>query len=454
MSATLRHVLMVSASLVVSLVLGVGCSGSEPSATPAEVTAGTTTPTEGPNAIDLTDLSLTVESAGARRKMIGQKGGTLTVRTSDGAVLKLTVPPSALTDDVTIRATPGRVTGTGISGWGVDFGPPGLEFFEVARLAVTPPAGTPAGERVAVSVDRGEVTPAFSFPEKDPTVIAVPHFSSYADVRLSPGYQLQQKVFASDRASKDIATRTAAFLATHNGGFGPELGDQLSRAFDEYAKSVVAPLFETTSYSCENIQRAIQAAGGLERQLNLLSMDPPKDLKTLQDGVRTMLAGGDECEKRTIELCRSRRDPKVLLRYWLGLERTRNLMGFNAGSDSLVLGDAIERAKKLCRGSYSAKGTAPGGTITGVVRDLGKPFTLTATLTGGSGAFRFLPADDSSGSWEFTGGGGGAVQTGSGRYTTTGEDPGPLKLTTTGQMCVDVSRICAPANHEITLTPG
>jgi len=102
---------------------------------------------------------------------------------------------------------------------------------------------------------------------------------------------------------------------------------------------------------------------------------------------------------------------------------------------------------------YAASYSGGGVSITGTVGNLGLPFDLDATFTGGDAVFSFTPNNDKGGSFAINGGGSGAVLTGGGTYTVVDNGDGTKTLMTTGTACVDVSSICNDVAHPIALTP-
>ena len=132
---------------------------------------GGTTPSTAasPAATDATPATLGVPSSagpipaalsfGVENDSVGEAtvtfeaGGTVTASAADGTTFELVVPARALIEDTVIRLTP--LTGVGGFGDGpvyaVRLEPEGLEFFAVARLAITPSTPWPAWKRVSMN---------------------------------------------------------------------------------------------------------------------------------------------------------------------------------------------------------------------------------------------------------------------------------------------------------------
>lgn len=102
---------------------------------------------------------------------------------------------------------------------------------------------------------------------------------------------------------------------------------------------------------------------------------------------------------------------------------------------------------------YSASGGGGGLVITGTVDDITQPFTLQGTFPGGSAELTYVPIDENGGSESIAASGSGATAVGSGTYTISGDEGGPLTLTSQSSACVDVSGKCNENTEVIALTP-
>ena len=104
-------------------------------------------------------------------------------------------------------------------------------------------------------------------------------------------------------------------------------------------------------------------------------------------------------------------------------------------------------------GGYTAAGGGPGITTGGSIPDLTAPFTLQGTGDGFTVTFSYAPSGDGrSGSVTYEGGGSGFEMSGSGTYTVTGKEGGPLKLAQTTDGCVK-GYGCKTTTETMTLTP-
>ena len=104
-------------------------------------------------------------------------------------------------------------------------------------------------------------------------------------------------------------------------------------------------------------------------------------------------------------------------------------------------------------GGYTVTGGGPGISTTGEIPDLTAPFTLEGTGDGFTVTFSYTPNPDGrGGAVTYEGGGSGFEMSGSGTYTVTGKEGGPLKLVQTTDGCVK-GYGCKTTTETMTLTP-
>jgi hypothetical protein len=409
----------------------------------------------------LEGLTLAREDSGAREAVIGPDGGSISVTTTDGTVFQLSVPAAALATDTKIRAVPAKLAGAKLQGWAVVFEPSGLEFLQDARLTISPRAPVATKERFlfGMSDDQREITAALvdlRTPASVPTAV-VQHFSAFGLAQASEQQQralLNRQIADRERAlqSKVGAALQAAERARLAGEPHTDEYTLIAEAAEEYEKEIVKPLVAAAGASCDALRRALRSILGNERMLQLMGELQAKlelDSATFSD---TALSRGTSCEQEAIAQCKRSRDPRVLLQFWLGLERARALRSLPSVAPHPVSA-AIKEAAKICRPSYAAQGGGNGVTITGVVDDVEKPFKLHATFPGGSATLSYTPSSAKAGTYTVSGGGSGAKLTGKGSYSVTENDDGTLTLNQKETSCVDVTNICRDTQHVITLRP-
>lgn len=390
---------------------------------------------------------------------IGVDGGSLRATSRDGTTFDLTVPPGALAADTDITATPAALGATDIPTWVVMFEPAGAFFIEFATLEITTPDEIAVGEQLFFGVDdeAEEITAAPVDPAAATATLLVGHFSGYGLAKVTDPQRaaLLQKG-ASDaeaRIQSQMAEvlgreREAQLLGTDS---GTDVAGELETALDVYQRDVIAPRLEAAGASCAATQQAVQTVIGFERMRQLLGIEAPSDINGF-DVLTSALADGGPCEEEAIAECKEKKDPSIYIGFLLGRERTRQLLGLDSSGGSVA--DLIEKAERICSPrAYSASGSGGGVTITGVVPDLGQPFTLSGSGAGFSIELSYTPSDESgrSGTMTYSGSGGGSTLSGSSTYTVTGDADGPLTLTQVGDGCVDGG--CANETEVVTLTP-
>jgi hypothetical protein len=350
-----------------------------------------------------------------------QDGGTINAVGADGTTFTLTVAPFVVAADTTITVTP-LSTVSGVTGSGavhaVRLGPDGLTFVELPTLTIVPaaPIAVPDQLMFVAKSDGSEAGSALVDAKATGIVLLLEHFSVAGAAEVtSPeraAFLERQATAAEDRISSEVGAKLGdERIAQLTGQEGK--GVDIAKAMDQYEHDVVAPRLEAASSSCAAAAKAIQTVLGLERQRQLLGMGSGNfDLA----GVLTL--GETPCEKEAIAQCKAAKDPSILIRYWLGAERTRQLLGMESSVD---LSTMVERAKSICLPhSYSADGGADEFHGTGTICDLAKPFTIA-----GSGiTVQFTPTSETAGSYSYTGSAGGATLSGNGAYTASVTDQG------------------------------
>lgn len=116
----------------------------------------------------------------------------------------------------------------------------------------------------------------------------------------------------------------------------------------------------------------------------------------------------------------------------------------------------------VCVTQYQATGGGSGMTVTGLVSDITKSFTVTGTFEGGSATLSFTPGATviepstgdiySSGTLSYSGGGSGVTVSGDGTYEISGNIGGPLTLNFDADGCATPGE-CRATSGVITLTP-
>lgn len=404
------------------------------SAAAAGASSAPPAPSDGGGGTTAAGAAVTVAPDDARTaaKTIGVLGGKVTAKAADGTVFTLVVPKGALPGDTKITATPATLDGAPAPTYTVLFGPTGLQFLDWARLTIAPPSEVPVENQFLYQLnDSGtEFSWAFSDPKAKAPTILLDHFSGYG---LANATEPQRAAFLEKQASAAEARIQGELAAI----LGQERRDQLlgsegnggavAAAFEKYSKQyeeeVIKPRLEAAGGSCEATQKALQTVLGYERQRQLLGAGGSANVDAMQILNDALNASNSPCEKEAIEKCKKAKDPSILISYWLGIERQKQLLGSEgAGFD---LQGLIDKAIAICDPrAYEATASIPsapsGITLKGTICALDKPFNVTAS---GDyvGTMAFAPRGKDGGHWEFDGVVGNAPFSvdGSGAYTVT-----------------------------------
>ncbi len=455
-----------SAVIIVSLLI-TGCASNKNSATP-HVQAADSTSTVVVGSSPSTDTSPAAPQTPAPETPVqltlGDEGGTagsgtVTVEQggmigavgADGTTFTLTVPPYAVDADTTVSVTP-LSTVNGVTGIGavhaVRLGPDGLTFVELPSLTIVPatPIAVPDQLMFVAKSDGSDAGSALIDAKATEMVILLEHFSVAGAAEVtSPeraAFLERQASAAEERISAQVGAQLGdERIAQLTGQEGK--GVDISKAMDQYERDVVAPRIEAASSSCAAAAKAIQTVLGLERQRQLLGMGSGNfDLASV------LTLGDAPCEKEAIDACKAAKDPSILIRYWLGAERTRQLLGMESGFDMSTM---VERAKSICLPhSYTAEGGADDFHGTGTICDLTKPFTIA-----GSGVtVQFTPASDTAGTYDYTGAAAGVTMSGNGTYTVSVTDSGgTITASGTGSVDTPLGVFANDGTETYTLTP-
>lgn len=262
-----------------------------------DVTSGSTPYASDPYTLSVStqQLSVSVESDVARAvtQIVTVIGGTLRVAGADGATYELTVPPDALTADLTVTMTPvARFANHPFKGsasnlaYGVLLEPSGSTFLKPLNLRITPPPGVtiPISEQVPFSwnADGQSVSLAVLDPTSSQIDLKLLHFSGWAIAQYQQGLsaalsQLRDRLGGDTQSRLQSATaeRAAAVrLQTATGKTDPYSITALDfeNFFASYDDAVVRPLFEAAGMGCANSRLSFDTVVNAARQLEILGM--------------------------------------------------------------------------------------------------------------------------------------------------------------------------------------
>jgi len=388
------------------------------------LTVGGTTepvvPSENGPIIDLSlpanPINVTVEldETHSQSGLFSPSGSTMSVTGSDGSVYTLEIPPGALSVDTAITMTVvKRMDGAPLNGdvYAVQLEPSGLLLSEIATLTIQPAQEIPVKEQIIFGYE---------------------------------GAGMDYHLAVVDPKSKEIKIKIMGFS-----------GAGVGRGSDaEHAASLKGMAENSRTRFVNRFGEATQAER--QRQLSGESDDESatefgKTVESLLDQfydqvvLKEMAAAELDC-----------RHAKKALNDLIFVERTRQLLGIEGKTvDFEGKFKELQEIAEKCKKGYTASGGGGDITISGsICGTLDAPFTLHATVIGGSLTFNYSPANEKAGSVSFTGGGNGFTASGSGTYQISGPEDGPLTLVQTSNGCVSgVGDSCRTNTETITLTP-
>lgn len=362
-------------ALMALLLVATACT-SGPSAAEPGAEGSNAASSRAPLAASLT-FALESDASGQATATLAN-GGTVSASAADGTTFELVVPPAAVAGDTEITMTPL----TGVRGIGdgavhaVQLEPDGLVFFELTRLTITPSTPIPVADQLMFEAtgDGSDPGPALVDPSSEPIVLLLEHFSIGGVASVTPQ---QRATFieksasnAESRINRQIAELAQQERARQLSSDEPDteadrvrLYEDVARLLDEYEREVLERRRQAAPLTCAASTRFIQTLLSLERARQLwgLADDPARYGAVTDEATSAFLKSIPPCEEEAIQQCREVEDPKLLVRYWLGVRRTAELLSV---PDVPVpeLGDMPDRATEICepRGhqfEFSGEGT-------------------------------------------------------------------------------------------------
>lgn len=229
-------------------------------------------------------LTFTAEAdAGAVGTVTFADGGTISATASDGTTFELVVPPEAVPGDVEIAITP-LVDMAGIEAnalHGVLLEPDGLEFYELARLTITPaePIAVESQLMFEAAGDGENPQPALIDPASEAIVILLDHFSvagiATADEAQRARLLEKSAANAEARLVGQVRQRIGEERARYLLGTGDDesAGGAPRQALDaiaaEYQREVLDKRRAAAGESCQTLKEYVRSVIRWERQWQL-----------------------------------------------------------------------------------------------------------------------------------------------------------------------------------------
>ena len=350
------------------------------------------------------DVKVLLDKKQIASGMISRSGGSVSLTTADGSKFTLDVPANAVDVDTAITMTAVKtLDGAPLDSntpTAVQLEPSGLFFKEMATLTIAPARDIPIKQQVIFSYegDGQDYHLAVLDPKSKDVKVKLMRFSgagvgSAADAAWAANLMVQ-----ASEAQARIAQKIGELLQVERreqllGGEGdPEVADKLESALDQYEDQALQKELVAAELDCKHATRAIQSL--------------------------------------------------------LGLERTRQLLGFPGTSGFNEKFQKLLNIAKNCPAGYTVSGTSGPVTFSGQICSLDKPFVINGKFSNGSETQSFTPSSSSSGTVKEQGNSGGCTQSGGGTYKITLDEAGSgvLEFTET------VTGICPPYSSTKTYT--
>jgi hypothetical protein len=299
-------------------------------------------------------MTATEETDRAAQGMVTlEAGGTIAAMASDGSSFELVVPPGAVAGDVTITMTPLRdVTGLRAGPvHAVRMEPDGLEFFQLARLTVRPPAPIPVEQQLLLiaSGDGTDIGLALIDPASpaDAPVLLLEHFTDGVVAQATPEQQALFKKRSAENADRRITEKVRERLQDERErreNDDDEAPADLTDLLEEYQREVLDKLKKAVALSCDHLYLYMKKLLSFERQVQLLNAAVKGSYAaTVTEAYRVLGERYPECERQAIKKCAAAKDPQILITFWL----TNTEVGYQV---NVPAPEAMKaRAQQRCR---------------------------------------------------------------------------------------------------------
>ena len=289
------------------------------------------------------------------------QGGTISATARDGTAFELVVPPYAVETDVDVTMTPVRDDAMPIDTpvHAVSMEPSGLQFWDFARLTITPTSPIPLErQQMFEASSTGErVRAAQIDPTTEKISVLLQHFS-LAGVMQAEAHWTWQAQHSLSRieslgheAGRTLHSTRIRELVEGEADTRSE-AERLRPFFEAAEKEAAGQMRDAAEHGCEAAAIYIRTLLGLERQRAIVGLSTDETFAAAHaeiDRIRDI--SFSRCEKIKIEECRLKQDPRVLITFWISWERLRQLQG---GVESEAFNEQLpgmaERATRICSG--------------------------------------------------------------------------------------------------------
>jgi hypothetical protein len=299
--------------------------------------------------------------------------------------------------------------------------PEGLFFYVFATLTITPLQRIPVDEQLffQFSDDGKTLDPALPVLASAEPKILVGHFSGFGISRTNSAdraaFLRQQSTDAERNIQRAFIEQVTWKRQRRQAGLDAGSGPELEAIVNEFKKQVIKPLLQAAA-NCDEGENVMRKIAGFERQKQMAGIESQSvfDDPEYTPYFNALYA---RCEEEAIRKCKAKKDPSILMIFWMSYARQTQLAGAAAGASDFS--GMVNKARRICLPhSYTATGGGSKMKMSGTICDLGKPFQLTAIGHNGvTYQYSFRPGGPTFGGLSYTGSSGGCTESGTGTYT-------------------------------------
>lgn len=227
--------------------------------------------------------------------------------------------------------------------------PEGLFFNNFVTLTITPSVPIPVDQQIMFGYlgDGQDLVLAPPVMDSSEIKIQLLHFSGYGVSKgLLADIEPVRNRIGGD-AERRLQSQVAEVLGKErqnqllNGQSDLDLGEYFTEIFAQFEEQVIKPRLAAAGESCAAGRLALQTVLGLERQRQLLGMGGETGFMENYPGLMDTVTS--VCLKEEYQMCANDHIIHRMIPVWLGLERQYQLLGMDPAKSSPVL----EEARKL-----------------------------------------------------------------------------------------------------------
>lgn len=224
--------------------------------------------------------------------------------------------------------------------------PEGLTFNNFVTLTITPSAPIPVDQQIMFGYlgDGQDLVLAPPVMDSSEIKIQLLHFSGYGVSKglLADIEPVRQRI--GGNAERRLQSQVAEVLGRERqiqllGGESDfDLGEYFTEIFAQFEEQVIKPRLAAAGESCAAGRLALQTVLGLERQRQLLGMGDEVSFTEKYPGLMDTVAS--VCVKEEYQMCANDHIIHRMIPVWLGLERQYQLLGMDPAKGNAVLEEA------------------------------------------------------------------------------------------------------------------